>query len=567
MKTSARPDAPIISASGPVLIFGGYAFFGVAGLRVFGYSVPLTLLTALGVTALGAAKFLGKAAGTDSPSLRHSGGSAGRGRLLDRFLPTIMDSVRRADAALTAHERFEAEVGGGSPTAFRNWLLSGLKAAAHWIPVSLLAMLAGAVLVSPLKLLSGGLGLAQTETGHWLLRQSWPRLAGRVLAVDVLGQVYLMSGFAVFELLFKRLGFKKGDPALASAAVLSSAFLSYLLISGFSRMQALPMLGIQMALFYAYARTRTLLVPGAANVVMGLASLYSARMVVLLTADLGSIDRLPGIPGAWGVLAVLGVSLGLFAALAAWRFGAAEGNFLKAAAREQWELTRSAGDWWSRPAELPKSPLALAPVGTLWGIGIYLASYLSYYAVYWIIPAAETVPAMLKQTLLMPLDMLVYIFLIGAALEELIFRMGLFKALFNRLGPKNDGTRFWLAAVVSAVVFSAFHFIDFSVVLRFLGINASRLIQSMMMVYGFTWAGFSGRVAAGLLLALLYDRAGILLIPIIAHFTSNLLEAVGLRWGLTWFLAAVAGIFALQLLDDRGRERLRRPARPTLTKS
>jgi membrane protease YdiL (CAAX protease family) len=75
----------------------------------------------------------------------------------------------------------------------------------------------------------------------------------------------------------------------------------------------------------------------------------------------------------------------------------------------------------------------------------------------------------------------------------------------------------------------------------------------MMMVYGFTWAGFAGRAAAGLLLALLYDRAGVLLVPIIAHFTSNLLEAVGLRWGLSWFLAAVAVIFALQLIDDPGK--------------
>ena len=74
----------------------------------------------------------------------------------------------------------------------------------------------------------------------------------------------------------------------------------------------------------------------------------------------------------------------------------------------------------------------------------------------------------------------------------------------------------------------------------------------MMMVYGFSWAGFMGRAAAGLLLAALYDRAGILLVPIIAHFTSNMLEAVGLRWGLPWFLAALAAIFALQLLDDRG---------------
>ena len=535
------------------LRLGGCVFFGVAGLRVLGFSVPLTSLTALGVFALGAAKFLEKAGKPDSPPFRFPRVPGAWGRPLERFLPTIMGMVRQADASLQAHERFEAEVGGGSPAAFRHWLLSGLAAAACWIPMALLAMLAGAVLVSPLKLVSGGLGLASTETGRWLLRQSWPRLAGRVMAVDVLGQVYLMSGFAGFEIFFRRLGFKKNDPALASAAVLSSGVLAYLLVNGFGGMQAAPLLGIQLAMFYAYARTRTFLVPCAANVVMGLASLYSARMVVLLTADLGSIDALPGIPGAWGVLAVFGVSLGLFAGWAAWRFGAAEGlNFLSAAAREQWERLRSVGLWWSRPGELPKSPLALAPVGMLWGIGIYLASYLSYYAAYWFFPAGETVPSMLKQTLLMPLDMLIYIFVIGASLEEFIFRKGLFKAIFDRIESKHAGLKFWTAAAVSAVIFSAFHFLDLSVALRFLGINASRLIQSMMMVYGFSWAGFMGRAAAGLLLAALYDRAGILLVPIIAHFTSNMLEAVGLRWGLPWFLAALAAIFALQLLDDRG---------------
>jgi membrane protease YdiL (CAAX protease family) len=534
---AARRSNPTAAAA---LRFGGYSFFGAAGLRLLGLPVPLTLLTALGVLALGAAKFLEKAGAADHSSIRFPALPGPMGRFLDRFLPTIMGFVRQADAALETHGRFEDEVGEDSSTAFRNWLSSGLEAAARWIPISLLAMLAGAALASPFKLVSGGLGLAHTETGRWLLRQSWPRLAARVVAVDVLGQVYLMSGFAGFELLFRRLRFGNADAALAAAAVMGSVFLSYLLVDGFGWMQAAPLLGIQLSMFYAYARARTLLVPGAANVIMGLASLYSARMVVLLTADLGSIDALPGIPGARGVLAVLGVSLGLFAGLAAWRFGAAQGRrFLSAAAREQWERLRSS-----------KSPALAAAM--LWGIAIYLASYLTYYAAFLFFPAGESVPPLLKQTLLMPLDMLVYIFMIGAALEELIFRKGLFKALFNRIESKNPRLKFWSAALLSAVVFSGFHFIDFSVVLRFLGINASRLIQSMMMVYGFSWAGFMGRTAAGLLLAALYDRAGILLVPIVAHFTSNMLEAVGLRWGLPWFLAAVAVIFALQLLDDRG---------------
>lgn len=529
----------------------GYLFFGAAGLVVFGLPMPLTLLTALGVLALTAAKFRQTPRAADGPAPRLWDISEDSSRRLQRFLPTIMALIRSADAALTAHERFENRVGGGSRSAFRHWLLSGLRSAAYWIPISLLAMLAGAVAASPLKLASGGLDLAQTETGHWLLRQFWPRLVGKVMAIEILGQVYLMTGFDGLKIQFQRLKFKNFDSDIAAAALLSTCYLSFLLVKGFAWMQAAPLLGIQLALFYAYARTRTLLVPSGANVVMGLASLYSARMVVLLTANLGSLDALPGIPGVRGVFAVFFVSLGLFAALAAGRFHDEGWNFLRAEASAQWELLRSTGQWWSEPSDLPRSPLALGPVSLLWGIGIYLTSYLTYYAVYWVFPEGETVPGMLKQTLLMPFDMLLYVFIIGAALEEFIFRRGLFSAIYNRLSAPDAERRFWLAALVSAAVFSGFHFIDFSVVLRFLGINASKLIQSLMMVYGFSWAGFLGRVAAGLLLAGVYQRAGILLIPILAHFTSNLLEAVGLRWGLSWFLAAVCGIFALQLLGRR----------------
>jgi membrane protease YdiL (CAAX protease family) len=510
------------------LTLGGGVLFGAAGLQALGFSVPLAPLTALGVLALGASKFLRAPRAFESPVHRPYGSIGRFERPLKRFLPTITAMMGRADAALTAHARVESRVGGGSPSAFRDWLFSGLRAAAYWVPVCLVAMLAGAVLISPLKLAAGGLGLAQTETGHWILRQPWPLLVFRVTAIEVLGQVYLLAGFDAIKALFRRLEFKLGDAELSSASVLAACYFSFLLLHGFAWMQAAPLLGIQVALFYAYARSRTMLVPCAANVAMGLASLYSARMVVLLTADLGSIDSLPGIPGARGVLAVLAVSAGLLAALTAWR------------GTGPLELWRS--------LNVPRSPLALAPLGMLWGIAVYLASYLSYHAAHWASPADEIVPAMLKQTLLMPFDMLLYIFLIGAALEELIFRKGLFKALRRRVP-------FWPAALLSAAIFSGFHFIDFGVVLRVLGINASRLIQSVMMVYGFSWAGFIGRTAAGLLLVLLYDQAGILLLPIIAHFTSNLLEAVGLRWGLPWFLAAVCGIFALQLLERRNPSR------------
>src|ERR1035437_3245789 len=149
----------------------GYALAGAAGLKFFGFSVPSTSLTALIVLAFGAAKYFGPPRGHDGSTFRPPKMPERMQLLLDRALPTIMILVRQADAALTAHERFEAEVGGASAPAFKNWLMSVVRAAAYWVPMCLLAMAAGAVLVSPLKLVSGGLGLADTETGHWLLKQ------------------------------------------------------------------------------------------------------------------------------------------------------------------------------------------------------------------------------------------------------------------------------------------------------------------------------------------------------------------------------------------------------------
>jgi membrane protease YdiL (CAAX protease family) len=542
---SARPRARFV-----ILQFVGGAAFLLAGLSFFGVRVAPVAATALGVLLLSLAKFVKPPAAVetragDSPALARR-----RREALTRFLPTIMELARRADGALRAHERFEDEVGGSNRGAYRRWTLSALRVAAYWIPLSLLAMLAGAMAAAPLKLIAGGLGLAGTPEGQWLLKQSWPRLVGRIAALSVLEQVYLTGAFVGLEALLRRAGQKKNRAALASAALVGACFLAHLLWSGFTWMKAAPLLAIQWALMYCYARTRTLLAPGAANVALGLMSLYSARMVVLLTANLGSIDSLPGIPGLTGVLAILGAALALFAALAANDHWSDAGrNFLRAEARAQWERARSLGAWWSGTAEIPKSPLTLAPAGLLWGIAVYLAGYLTYYAVAALAPVGENMPAALKQVLLMPFDMLVYVFLIGAALEELIFRFGLFNALAGDARGKGGGPRFRFAVAGSAIVFSAFHFVDFGGIVRFLGLNVSTLVRSLMVVYGFSWPGFAGRVAAGIVLALLYRRSRVLLLPIIAHFTSNLLEAVGLRWGLAWFLAAVAGIFALQILE------------------
>jgi len=498
------------------LRFGGFAAFAAAGLRVLGFHTPLAPLTAAGVLALTAAKFLQEPSRADTRPAALPRSPAALSSALLRLIPTILAFLRRADDSLEDHARLEVSVGSGSRRAFFDWASSGLRAAVYWLPVCLLAMAAGAAAVSPLKLVSGGLGLADSEEGRWLLSQSWPRLLGKVLSAQLLAQVYLLAAFWGLRGVVERLGLARRDATLAAAATVCACHLSLLLAGGHESMKAAPLTAIEAALLYAYARTGSMVVPCTAGFLLGLASLYSARMVVLLKADLGSIDALAGIPGLGGVLTAAGWAL-----------------FLSAVLRGSSSFGRE------------RSGSALLPRGLLWGVGLYLASYLSYYAVYALAPAGETVPPILKQTLLMPFDMLIYIFLIGAALEEVIFRYGLFGALLARIPSKDPAVRFWTAALVSSAVFSGFHFVDLSALVRFLGVNVSTFVQSLMMVYGFSWPGFIGRIAAGLVLASLYQRSGVLPLCILAHFTSNLLEAIGLRWGLPWLLAAVSGILVL----------------------
>ncbi len=520
------------------LTAAGAALLAAAGLRAFGLDAPSTALTFAGVALLAAAKFVqAPAPAAEGPTGLPSLPAAWR-PAFERFLPTITRLVRRADALLRNHRRFERSVGGGDAESYRLWLLSGLRAALYWTPVSLLAMLAGAALVSPLRLVTSGLDLGGTAEGQWLLRQSWPLLLSRVLASQTCREIYLLAGYSVWVSGLKRV------PALASraeaiaGALAGLTALAALRWEGLAWMRALPLLGIELSLIYAYARSGTLLIPAAASLVLGLASLYSARMVVLLTAKPDPAAALPGIPGFDGVLAALGLSLALFLLL----------SFVRP---RQWERLKSAGDRWRAAGDEPKSPLGLARLGLLWGIAVYLVGYLAYYGVHFFIPADETVPPILQQTLLMPLDVLVYIFLIGAALEELIFRYGLFGALGGRGEAQKAPFGFWAAALLSAAVFSGFHFLDFGAALGFLGIGVSRLVKSMLITYGFSWAGFAGRVAAGVLLAGIYRRSRVLFVGIVAHFTSNLLEAVGLRWGLLCLLSSVTLIIALQLSERR----------------
>ena len=60
--------------------------------------------------------------------------------------------------------------------------------------------------------------------------------------------------------------------------------------------------------------------------------------------------------------------------------------------------------------------------------------------------------------------------------------------------------------------------------------------------------GFVARSVLGVVLAWMYKRSGLLMIPIVAHFWANSMEGLGLRWGLPAFLALAAGALLVSLV-------------------
>lgn len=190
--------------------------------------------------------------------------------------------------------------------------------------------------------------------------------------------------------------------------------------------------------------------------------------------------------------------------------------------------------------------------GLMWAVPVYLAMEAAFRAVHAIVPQAEPTPEILHRMLLMPLDVILFNFVIVAALEEWVFRRGVFATFVAKLKKWGAPSKwwFWPAAVVSALIFSGAHYIDWGAMLAHLGIGGGspELGSSLAGAYAFTWASFAARAVGGLLLAWLYASSGSLLLPMIAHFGSNTLEALGMRWGLWPFLITIAVVLAAQKL-------------------
>jgi membrane protease YdiL (CAAX protease family) len=560
-ETRDAVSAPMAAAPNPAhpglaqaALMAGIVFLGTASLSLFLplLSAAVPLLTALGILALGAAKFFQKPTGAPAVPAAASVASRPLPAWITRYFGTFLRMGRSAGAALKAHERFEGQIGAGSPKAFRQWLASGLRASLYWTPATLLAMFAGSM-ASMLPLVTRGLTIGSTGVGKQLIEGNWLHTFSSFMADSLVLQFALLGGvFAGARTLLARAGVEASRAAWVAGALSVAAYAALLLANGNALWTIMPILAIQAVLAYVYARSKTLLVPLGITAIIGTSSLYSGRMLsFLLHGKFGSIDSLPGIPGFWGVLSVFGVSAALFAIQAAKRYYPKHGwSFLKAAAQREWFRLKAVGRWWNKPNTdgVLKSPIPILSVGFLWGIGVYLSSYLVYWGTSVVLPGHEIIPEILKRTLMMPLDALIFIFIIGAALEEWLFRKGLFALIRNKLmNAKVDAGNALLAgAVLSSVIFSLFHLVSFAPILQALHIRVPAEMLPLLDVYSASWAGSMGRISAGLLLVALFHRSKVLLIGLTAHFASNLLEAVGLRWGLSWFLAAVVAIFLFQ---------------------
>jgi membrane protease YdiL (CAAX protease family) len=220
---------------------------------------------------------------------------------------------------------------------------------------------------------------------------------------------------------------------------------------------------------------------------------------------------------------------------------------------------REFGAAWRAPSPdgAPKSPWRLLKLGALGGLALYALGDLVFSGVHALAGGAEPAPAMLVRMLSAPSDLVLANFLLVGFLEEFVFRRGLFKPLWTRLEKRGLTKKraFWAAAVLSALIFSGAHYVDYNGLMAHFGIGggaAAAAAPGLSGAYAFSWGGFVSRAVLGVALAWLYAASGTLLLPIVAHFLADSLEGLGLHFGLLPFLAMGAAILLAQRVWKRG---------------
>lgn len=437
-----------------------------------------------------------------------------------------------------AQRSFETRVGGSSWASFRDWLFGGLRTGLYWLGPALMAMLGGAVLAKAGVLVFGVKAAAAAAAGG----ASSAAISVIPLSTLLLGLVPMAiaaeaAGVALFfgvQWLARRLGAGRAAPWLGGAAALGLAG-GVILSLTTAPFVVIVTLALEAGVIWSAARSGSFLVPLALRGVLTLFSLEAARLAAWLSA--GAAGTLVGLPAVWG-----GVAIAALVALA-WKF--------KAPGLRIAEI----GAWWKAdaPGQRPKSPGRILSAGLVWGLIVYALGDLTFWGVNALAPGHEPVPGILAKMLTSGVDLVLYNFVIVGLLEEYVFRRGLFKMMNDKLEKwgLSLGKAFWLAAIGSALIFSGVHYVDWGGIMAKIGMGDPASSSGLAGAYAFSWAGFVSRSVLGVLLAWMYKRSGLLLIPIVAHFWADSMEGLGLRWGMPAFLAMAAGALVLSYFFGR----------------
>lgn len=554
---SAPADAPVPSSLAPApkrsrlakaALWTGAGALGLSALGAAPALAPAALVAAKGwlawggFSALAAARFMGPAADKSAAVPAPPAPAVGR-------FSEYRTGWRRVLHALDVQKTFEARVGDGDKASFSAWAFGAMRAGLYASGAALLAMLVGGAAAKAFSL--GGIAVAAAVSSP-----AADASYAAVAAAPFLGQLTAFVAPAlVLETVLLKVVFGAGRVALGkvlpprAAAVIAGGLAVAGAVGAMSFLTTslsvlLPVAALEAAIVWSYARSGSL---GAALIARGLLTLLSLESArVSLWLSFGTAGTLAGLP-AWtvaGVVALLLAGLGVLIA----RHGLAGG--LAAPSRALGAL----GEWWRAPEAdgRPKAFFPLFKIGVLWGLVTFTVGDLTYRAVHFFSPVAEAAPDILAKVLTGPLDIVLFNFVIVGFLEEFVFRRNLFKPMRDWLEKRRLSPRavFWTAALASSLIFSYVHYIDFGALLAKIGIGAGGAAGAVG-AYDWAWASFAARTTAGMVLAYQYWRSGLLLVPIVAHFASNTMEGLGLRWGVEAFLLMAAGVLLLQLVGRK----------------
>ncbi len=527
------PRAPAPAASPRLsksLLISGAALIGVSLISA---AVP-ALIPAAVVAWKGAFAWSGLAAMAASRYWRSPGSAPDVPRGPPAKAGGSFSSFKAAWAAArdsaAAQRSFEKRVGGSSWSSFRDWALGGLRTGLYWMAPSLLLMLAGAAVAKGGMLLLGIKAAAAAPAAAAMLPLS--ALLGTYLPMALAAAAGSVALFFGVTALARKLGAGRAAPWLAGAAALgaSAAVLMTLTSAPFI---ILVSLALEAGVLWTAFRSDSFLAPLALRSILTMFSLEAARLGAWI--KFGAAGALVGLPPVWGGVAVAGLVLLAFK--------------LKSPGLRLSEI----GAWWNAEdkAQRPKSPGRVLSAGLVWGLVVYAVGDLTFWAINAIAPGAEPAPGILAKMLTSGVDLVLYNFVIVGLLEEYVFRRGLFKWMNDWLDKKGlkPGKAFWTAAIASGLIFSGVHYIDWGAIMAMIGMGDPAASSGLAAgAYAFTWAGFMARSVLGVVLAWMYKRSGLLLIPIVAHFWADSMEGLGLAFGLPVFLALAAGALALSFV-------------------